>query len=310
MTTTVGPPLERATRGRANDLRFAKLAQATDSNAEINRSFLGFSQTATNALKLNPERLRKCFCCARCGEINLREHSAGWDNKSEELCPRCADGPGPSFEDLYPPLFVPGIRKPNKNEIAELSLSRGIPIPGLHRAIAGDFLWARNDARDESLYLVTDSARVNISQRRLDNQLIPSIGKKAKTFPGSWASWPIGCMEAASYSLVAITEGGPDFLSLFAVKPSGVAPIMMTGASVSIPGEALEILREKRVRVFAHSDDAGSRASERWMDQLDDVGCDVDRFTFYGLSDHVSDLNDAIRKGLRLNFFENFKERK
>jgi hypothetical protein len=306
MPPNISPPLEGAARGRANDLRHAKL---TERLTEPNDSYPSRIQVSQLAEK-QPERLNEGFCCSGCYQLCLPEELGGWNNKHSELCFPCADGPEPSFSDLRPKLFIAGIRQPNTAELTSLSRTRGISMPSIRRAVAEGFLWSRHDQRDGSLYLLTDSARVNISQRRWDNQLLPSIGKKAKTFPRSWSSWPIGTLEAADYSLVAIAEGGPDFLSLLAVKPSSVAPIMMTGASVSIPDEASEILSKKRVRVFAHSDDAGSKASERWMAQLDDVGCEVDRFTFYGLGDDVSDLNDAIRKGLRLNLFENFREGK
>ena len=95
----------------------------------------------------------------------------------------------------------------------------------------------------------------------------------------------------------------PDFLSAFHLAlafglDAVVAPVCISGASVSIPGDALPRFSGKRIRIFAHNDQAGQAAAERWTEQLKDIAT-VDRFTFQGLdmSDGkpVKDLNDLLR---------------
>ena len=115
--------------------------------------------------------------------------------------------------------------------------------------------------------------------------------------------WPLGILESALYPSIALTEGVPDFLSAFHLGlafgvDALVAPVCISGASVSIPEEALPQFAGKRIRIFAHNDQAGQAAAERWTEQLKDIAT-VDRFTFSGLemSDGkaVKDLNDLLK---------------
>jgi hypothetical protein len=126
---------------------------------------------------------------------------------------------------------------------------------------------------------------------------------KAYTLSGSQASWPIGILESSLYPAIALTEGVPDFLSAFHLALAfGVdallAPVCMSGARVSIPGEALPHFAGKRIRIFAHNDQAGQAAAERWTEQLGDTAT-VDRFIFRGLEmsdgQPVKDLNYLLR---------------
>jgi hypothetical protein len=72
----------------------------------------------------------------------------------------------------------------------------------------------------------------------------------------------------------------------------------MSGASVSIPRESLPHFAGKRIRIFAHNDQAGQAAAERWTSQLKDTAT-VDRFSFEGLEmadgKPVKDLNDLLK---------------
>ena len=163
--------------------------------------------------------------------------------------------------------------------------------------------------KDLPAWIVTDSARVNAQARRMDGQQWEHIGAKAWTLPGSWASWPIGIMEAQPFPAIALCEGGPDFLAghyltlweqvtHFTKRDVQCVPVAMLGASHQIHADALPMFTGKRVRIFGHDDEAGRGAVERWAVQLASVGADVDAFSFAGLrrgdAKPVNDLNDSL----------------
>ncbi len=88
---------------------------------------------------------------------------------------------------------------------------------------------------------------------------------------------------------LALCEGTPDFLSAFHhADASGlaarVAPVCLTGASVTIPAECLPAFTGKRVRIFVHDDAEGLAAARRWAGQLRGFAARVDGFTFDGLT--------------------------
>jgi hypothetical protein len=77
-----------------------------------------------------------------------------------------------------------------------------------------------------------------------------------------------------------------------------VAPVCLSGANVRISEETLPRFAGKRIRIFAHNDEAGKAAAERWTEQLKDIAT-VDRFTFKGLEmadgKAVKDLNEPLK---------------
>ena len=134
-------------------------------------------------------------------------------------------------------------------------------------------------------------------------------GPKSWTLPGSWAGWPIGIREAASFPPTALCEGGPDLLAGHYIalreqinhpskRDTKCAPVTMLGASNRIPESALELLRGKQVRIFPHNDDAGRRAAVVWFQQLTSVGVIPDAYNFAGLvradGQRAKDLNDCL----------------
>ena len=153
-------------------------------------------------------------------------------------------------------------------------------------------------------FVLTDDARLAAQARRLDGQRWEHIGAKAWTLPGSWAAWPVGLGTGAAYPSFTLCEGGPDLLAaLDFIHKAGaetlVFPLAMLGASQRIHEDALPILAGKRIRIFPHTDAAGTKAAERWAAQLATVGADVDCFSFAGLrkagGSPVGDLNDATQ---------------
>ena len=154
-------------------------------------------------------------------------------------------------------------------------------------------------------WIVTDSARVNAQARRMDGQTWEDLeGRpKAYTLPGAWASWPIGISEAQRYPVIALCEGGPDFLAAFHLiyhefMEAQCSAVTMLGATQRIHADALPLFAGKRVRIFGHNDEAGRSAVERWAQQMTSVGADVDAFSFAGLNQEdgkpVNDLNDSL----------------
>lgn len=142
-------------------------------------------------------------------------------------------------------------------------------------------------------WLVTDSSRRNAQARRLDGRPWIGIGgAKAKSLPGSLASWPIGASDIGDREAVVITEGMPDFCCTLLVacfeglRPDQIAPVVMTGAAHSIAEGALACFRGKRVRIVEHRDVAGANAGKRWAEQLWQAGAaSVDGFRFADVTD-------------------------
>jgi len=153
-------------------------------------------------------------------------------------------------------------------------------------------------------WIATDKERLNAQARRLDGQPWEHIGAKAWTLGGSWASWPLGVKTGREYPAFMLCEGGPDLLAaLDFIHKAGaetlVFPISALGASMAIHEDALPILAGKRIRIFPHTDPAGTKAANRWAAQLEAVGAEVDCFSFEGLrradGSPVGDLNDATQ---------------
>jgi hypothetical protein len=75
------------------------------------------------------------------------------------------------------------------------------------------------------------------------------------------------------YPAIALTEGVPDFISVLHLAlafgvGSCVAPVCFSGASVTVPEDALPFFWGKRIRIFAHQDQAGQAAADRWTLQF------------------------------------------
>ncbi len=157
-------------------------------------------------------------------------------------------------------------------------------------------------------WIVTDSTRRNAQARLLTGSPWPATATrgetKAWTMPGSIAAWPIGLPEAEHFPAVALVEGTPDFISvlhhaLCEGTERRIAPVMLAGASLRIPDDALPHFNGKCVRIFVHDDEKGHEAARRWAGQLQAIGCAVDGFDFSGLlrddGAPVTDLNDLCR---------------
>jgi hypothetical protein len=209
----------------------------------------------------------------------------------------------PSRQEERKPQHHPELQTPTVDELKAISNLRSIKVTALQLAVDEGFLFTAT-LKDVRAFILTDKTRKSYLARKLDGSNWEHIGCKAYTLSGSQANWPIGIVESEKYPAIAITEGVPDFLSAFhlvvAFGAGGVvAPVCISGASVTIPEEALPYLWGKRIRIFAHQDQAGQAAAGRWTEQLQDMAMKVDLFSFQGLRQHdghlVKDLNDLLK---------------
>jgi hypothetical protein len=199
------------------------------------------------------------------------------------------------------------LRALNEQEMAQISRLRGWPHhEGLKHLTARGLLWfgmVLDDHRHWPAWVITDTKRYNVQARRLDCRPWVGIGCKAKSLPGSCASWPIGAADIGDRPIVLLCEGQPDFCAALNVAiwedldPEMVAPVCMTGAGNMIHPEALRYFVGKRVRIIAQTDEAGRNAADRWGNQLSHAGAKyVDRAAFRGLhknnKEPVKDLAD------------------
>ncbi len=215
-----------------------------------------------------------------------------------------------------PALHLPPLRRLTVGEMLAIIKLRGWPMDaGLELLTRRGLLWQGNvfdGGEHHPAWIVTDSARRNAQARRLDGQPWQGIkGAKAKSLPGSQASWPIGAPEIGARPFVMLCEGGPDFLAALLVawfeseRMAGfsvehAAPVCLCGAGQTIPPDALDFFTGKHVRIFIHADDEGNAAAKRWAAQLYQARAkSVDGFDFAGLTrpdgQPVKDLADFAK---------------
>jgi hypothetical protein len=169
----------------------------------------------------------------------------------------------------------------------------------------------------ESCWILTDARRIIAEARRMDGQPFAAVGtlgeRKAHTIKGSLKSWPVGLLPSGHLpepdAPFLVIEGGPDYLSAlhFAMmnKPDRLRwhPIAFLGAGTAsdIHGEAMPLLRGRRVRFYPHHEasGAGGKAVSKWAAQIAATGATMDAFSFAGLRKQdgspVKDLNDCTR---------------
>lgn len=196
----------------------------------------------------------------------------------------------------------------NTAELQALARLRGISPEACILATERGLLKFTRTFRDGedivSGWVILDGERRNAQVRRLDGKPIGSVDAKAKTLPGSIASWPVGASTCEHFPQVAFCEGGPDLLAAlhFAWAEGAedrVAVCAMLGAGLSIAADALPCFRGRHVRLFPHLDDAGRKAASNWTRQLRAAGANVDAFNVRDVvlmdGSTAADLNDLAR---------------
>ena len=163
-----------------------------------------------------------------------------------------------------------------EEQLKILSELRNISLEGLRFAQLRKVLMF-GQWKEHELYAVTDKSGLLAEIRRLDGLEFLGYGRfpghKSHTLPHSRKNWPLGIMEAATSTGIALVEGMPDFLALhqFVVEEGlsdRVAPVAMLTSSCDIAHEALPYFTGKNVRIFPHHDQSGITAAERWRNQL------------------------------------------
>ncbi|NDF00155.1 MAG: hypothetical protein EB034_18050, partial [Verrucomicrobia bacterium] len=219
--------------------------------------------------------------------------------------PADAEGEQAQKRKTWPPFESPltGDDDTAHRAIVPLAKLRHVSVEGVTLMAARGLLWF-GAWKDSPAWIVTDGERVNAQARRMDGQPWPGIKAKAQTLPGSRAAWPVGARESLPLPFVLLVEGGPDLLAAHHwihahQREVDVAAVAMLGASNSIHADALPLFAGKRIRIMAHTDEAGHAAAIRWKAQLDSVGARVDAADFAGLlmadGTPAKDLNDLTR---------------
>ncbi len=216
----------------------------------------------------------------------------------------------PANAVLLPADLHPG----TDTELQKLAQLRNVSLEGLQIATGRGLLFF-GTVDGLPCWIITDGTHRNAQARRIDGKLFAGINAKAKTLPGSAAAWPIGADRLQHCPNVALCEGGPDVLAAFHFMYCENAEatwtaVCIAGASNRIPEDALPLFAGKRVRVFAHLDEAGRQAAERWERQLAGLAVQSDVFNLQGIDTSkgatVNDLNDLT--SLTPEAFENDRD--
>lgn len=185
------------------------------------------------------------------------------------------------------------------SEMNQLARSRGFHLFAGLEILRQREQFAFYDSPEGRAWLIYDRAGKVAQARLLSGDKWPApINGKAKTLAGSRASWPVGASTITpSTKFVYIVEGGPDLLAAatlaYLEAPNVIAQsafVAMLGASQNIHEEARPLFAGKRIRIFAHSDEAGRAAITRWAKQLREV--EPEALTAWHSDTPGQDLND------------------
>lgn len=239
---------------------------------------------------------------------------AGTGHRTITPITRIASPASPPAERQKPVL--PSMQRGDSKRLQVLAQFRNVSVEGLQLASERGLLWFAN-LHNLSAWIVTDSERVNAQARRMDGDLWQHLSEPAKayTLPGCWASWPIGITAAKDFPVIALVEGGPDLLAahhfIYAEeRERDVAAVCITGGTMKIHADALPLFKGKRVRIYPHLDKTGQDSIQRWTEQIESVGADVDYCDLSGIptvtGGRVKDLNDLTQ--LDADTFESDRE--
>lgn len=203
------------------------------------------------------------------------------------------------------PINLPPLDRGTVSELTTLRNQRGLPTTAGMQILTDrgqfGFGWLGN----HRAWFITDATQYAAQVRRLDGKPIP-IGTdkttKAKTLPGSCASWPVGAATiTADTRTVYLCEGGPDLIAAITGVwmergriDSSEAFVAMLGASQRIHAQAQPLFAGKHARIFGHADDAGRKSVETWGRQIVHVG--AAKVTSWESDRGCEDLNDYIAR--------------
>lgn len=214
------------------------------------------------------------------------------------------------------------LEKPNipplewsETDARKLEVLRGYCIESLRIAFKRKVFGFAN-YQGHRVYIVTDIVGRVAQARRLDGGLFKDLngGHKAETLKNSICSIPVGIDAIKTFPIVALCEGGTDFLASFHFAyiydcENEVAPIALLGATHSIHKELLPTFIDKDVIIFADNDEAGAKGLENWGKQIHPYAKRVLYFSFKGFHTStdkaVKDLSDFMN--LETDEWENLR---
>ncbi len=132
--------------------------------------------------------------------------------------------------------------------------------------------------------VITDSTRRAAEIRRWDGKVFRT-SSKAYPLRGVSKDWLVGLAMMQGHPNVMITEGATDLLTAIDIyfryrKSGGVnnwCICAALGAGVKrLAPDALELLRDKRIRLVPDADAAGAKMQAHFTDMLNKHGCTVD----------------------------------
>lgn len=194
----------------------------------------------------------------------------------------------------------PTLRRGTDAELAAVAYLRSLNVATMNAADRLGWLRFCELAGRPSWALVSDCGRM-AQVRKLDGGEWERAGHKFKAWslPGSCAAVPLGLKSLVDdIAFIAIASGGPDFLALLELvniegRESDCAILGVLGESVKLAAPVVKRCGGRRVRLFAHNDEAGRRAAAVWAEQLNEAGATCDAFDFDAFG--CKDLNDFLK---------------
>lgn len=194
----------------------------------------------------------------------------------------------------------PSLRRGTPAELATVARRRGLNLETLR--MADRLGWIRFCELVGRPAWALCSACGRIAQaRRMDGGEWQRAGHSFKSwsFSGSCAAVPLGLPTLADgVPFVGIASGGPDTLALLECviaedRATDCATLGILGESVRLASPVVKQCSGRRVRLFAHNDEAGRRAAATWAEQLCEAGATCDAFDFSAFG--CKDLNDFLK---------------
>ncbi|MDA0349557.1 MAG: CHC2 zinc finger domain-containing protein [Verrucomicrobia bacterium] len=197
-------------------------------------------------------------------------------------------------------LVIPDVDRGSIEELNALSTARGLPVFAAIELLYERGLFGFCNVDGNRCWVLFDSAKRNAQVRPLYPDKA-GWGKKAKSLPGSNASWPIGADDIKDKEIVFLTEGPPDLLAAATVAWwetnsrdfERLGFCSMTGARQTISRDALPLFEGKTVRILIDNDPGGLEGASKWWKQLDPYAVQLEAW----MSDREGeDLNDYVRR--------------
>jgi hypothetical protein len=257
------------------------------------------------------ERRGRCYCRGRCNITGADISQIGaiiWNCTNTEAAKRIyndrAKYPrrktwarvGRKKRSHYTWNWGAHLTKLTKSEMSDLAWQRQIPKSGIQRASSLGLLWrlpanfnSEKSRRQGDAWVITDSTLKQAMRRRMDGDNWYG-GAKSKLLPGCSGKTEIGLKEALSHKRIVVVEGGPDLLAALGYFP-GRGVICMPSAYTDFSSQARRALIKPRytISIIPHNDEAGTKALERWTQQLRKA-----QIEWMELPEGIKDFNDWL----------------